>query len=64
MVLDDLHLLIQMLVYFGDDEYAEKVQNRMEQFLSVIERSKSIIWNKTAPSSLSEMVHSRNYIRN
>lgn len=45
-----------MLLYFDDDDYAEKVQNCMEQFLVVIDKSKSEIWNKSAPSSLIEMV--------
>ncbi|XP_012140908.1 elongator complex protein 1 [Megachile rotundata] len=52
---DELHILIQMLVYFGDDEYAENIQNSMEQFLLFIDKSKSEIWNKSAPSSLIEM---------
>ncbi|CAL7938888.1 unnamed protein product [Xylocopa violacea] len=52
---DDLHVLIQMLVYFDDDEYAEKIQNCMKQFLSMIEKSKSEIWDKFAPSSLIKM---------
>nr|XP_034181462.1 putative elongator complex protein 1 [Osmia lignaria] len=52
---DELYDLIQMLLYFDDDEYAEKVQNCMEQFLVAIDKSKSEIWNKSAPSSLIEM---------
>ncbi|XP_017891228.1 elongator complex protein 1 isoform X2 [Ceratina calcarata] len=52
---EDFRSLIQMLVYFGDDEYAEKIQTRIEQFLLVIEKSKSEIWDKSAPSSLIEM---------
>ncbi|OAD52932.1 Elongator complex protein 1 [Eufriesea mexicana] len=52
---EDLHVLIQMLVYFDDDEYAAKIQNCMEKLLSIIEKSKSEIWDKSAPSSLTEM---------
>ncbi|XP_076170382.1 elongator complex protein 1 isoform X1 [Ptiloglossa arizonensis] len=52
---DNLFALIQMLMYFDDDEYAEKIQNHMEQFLHYIEKSKSEIWDKFAPSSLMEM---------
>lgn len=46
-----------MLVYFDDDEYAAKIQNCMEMLLSIIEKSKSEIWDKSAPSSLIQMVH-------
>ncbi|KZC12649.1 Elongator complex protein 1 [Dufourea novaeangliae] len=52
---DELHALVQMLLYFADDDYAEKVQNSMEQFLRLIERKKFEIWDKSAPSSLTEM---------
>ncbi|XP_076625115.1 elongator complex protein 1 [Colletes latitarsis] len=53
--MDDLHACVQMLVYFEDDKYAERMQNLMQQFLLLIERSKSEIWDKSAPSSLNEM---------
>lgn len=49
-------------MYFDDDEYAEKIQNHMEQFLHYIEKSKSEIWDKFAPSSLMEMVHNTWYL--
>ncbi|XP_033204247.2 elongator complex protein 1 [Bombus vancouverensis nearcticus] len=52
---DDLHILIQMLLYFDDDEYAEKIQNSMEELLLIIEKNKSEIWDKSAPSSLADM---------
>ncbi|CAK9811741.1 Elongator complex protein 1 [Anthophora plagiata] len=52
---DDLHVLLQMLVHFGDDKRAGKIQKCMEQFLCIIEKSKSKIWDKSAPSSLAEM---------
>ncbi|XP_076249707.1 elongator complex protein 1 [Calliopsis andreniformis] len=51
----DLHVLLQMLVYFCDDEYAKQLQDSMEQFLILIEKSKFEIWDKSAPSSLTEM---------
>lgn len=52
-----MHILIQMLVHFDDDEYAKSIQNCMEELLLTIEKSKSEIWDKSAPSSLTEMVH-------
>lgn len=52
-----MHILIQMLLYFDDDEYAEKIQNSMEELLLIIEKNKSEIWDKSAASSLAEMVH-------
>ncbi|XP_076376507.1 elongator complex protein 1 isoform X1 [Megalopta genalis] len=52
---DELHELVQMLVYFDCDEYAEKLQNTMEQLLRLTEKSKSEIWDKSAPSSFPEM---------
>ncbi|XP_076644239.1 elongator complex protein 1 isoform X1 [Halictus rubicundus] len=52
---DELRGLVQMLVYFDRDEYANKLQNTMEQFLHTIERSKPEIWDKSAPSSFPEM---------
>ena len=41
-----------MLIYFNDDEYAEQLQNCMEQFMLLIKSSKSEIWDKFAPSQL------------
>lgn len=61
LILDDIYALIQILVYFGDDEYAEKIQHCMEELLLTIEKSKSEIWNKSAPSSLIEMVYVKIY---
>lgn len=52
---NDVHTLIQMLVHFDDDEYAKNIQNCMEELLLTIERSKFEIWDKSAPSSLTEM---------
>ena len=51
----DFYALVQMLVYFNDDECAEKLQNCMEQLLLLIKGSKFEIWDKSAPSSLMEM---------
>lgn len=56
-----MHILIQMLVHFNDDEYAKSIQNCMEELLLTIEKSKSEIWDKSAPSSLTEMVHVTSY---
>ncbi|KOC68440.1 Elongator complex protein 1 [Habropoda laboriosa] len=52
---NDLHDLIRMLVYFGDDERAENIQNCMEQFLSIIEKNTYKIWDKSASSTIAEM---------
>ncbi|XP_053985315.1 elongator complex protein 1 [Hylaeus volcanicus] len=52
---DDIHALVQVLVYFDDDEYAGRMQNYIKQFLLLIEKSKSEIWDVSAPSSLTEM---------
>lgn len=45
-----------MLAYFDDDEYVKKLQDCMEQFLRLIEKSKHEIWDKSATSRLTEMV--------
>ncbi|XP_043669587.1 elongator complex protein 1 isoform X1 [Vespula pensylvanica] len=50
---DEVDLLTQMLLYFNDDEVAEKLQDIMKSFLAIIESSKSKIWDKSAPTSLS-----------
>ncbi|XP_046821517.1 elongator complex protein 1 isoform X2 [Vespa crabro] len=49
---DEVDLLTQMLLYFNDDEAAEKLQDIMKSFLAIIESSKSKIWDKSAPISL------------
>ncbi|XP_047349459.1 putative elongator complex protein 1 isoform X1 [Vespa velutina] len=49
---DEVDLLTQMLLYFNDDEVAEKLQDIMKSFLAIIESSKSKIWDKSAPISL------------
>lgn len=50
---DEVNLLTQMLLHFNCDEVAEELQDSMKKFLAIIESSKSKIWDKSAPISLS-----------
>ncbi|XP_043500282.1 putative elongator complex protein 1 isoform X1 [Polistes fuscatus] len=50
---DEVDLLTQMLLHFNCDEVAEELQDSMKKFLAIIESSKSKIWDKSAPISLS-----------
>ncbi|KAK2583885.1 hypothetical protein KPH14_001159 [Odynerus spinipes] len=52
---DELDLLTQVLLYFNDDESAEKLQDSMKNFNEIIEKNKPKIWDKSAPTSFSEI---------
>lgn len=55
-LVDEWHQLVQVLVRFTFDEYAEKLQIEISKFFQLVENSKSEIWNKSAPTSLTEIV--------
>jgi hypothetical protein len=42
-------------MYFELDEIAEKLQDEINSFICLIQESKSVIWDKCAPSSLYEL---------
>lgn len=54
--IDEWLRLVQTLIRFEFDEYAEKLHIEINNFFQLVESSKSEIWNKSAPTSLAELV--------
>lgn len=48
-----------MLMRFEFDERAEKISVEAREFFHLVENSKSEIWNKSAPTSLTDIVSNR-----
>jgi len=45
-----------MLIRFEFDERAEKISVKAREFFHLVENSKSEIWNRSAPTSLTDIV--------
>ncbi|XP_029166752.1 putative elongator complex protein 1 isoform X2 [Nylanderia fulva] len=52
---DEWSRLVQTLIRFEFDECAEKLLSKINNFFKLVESSKSEIWNKSAPTSLTEL---------
>lgn len=53
---DEWFRLVQALIRFEFDECAEKLYIEINNFFELVENSKSEIWDKSAPTSLAEVV--------
>ncbi|KAL0127474.1 hypothetical protein PUN28_005627 [Cardiocondyla obscurior] len=53
--------LVHTLIRFEYDESAKKILNEEREFFQMVESSKAEIWNKLAPSSLSDIEKNGNY---
>jgi len=47
---------VQVLIRFEFDESAKKILDEEKEFFQLVENSKSEIWNRSAPTSLAEIV--------
>ncbi|EFN87660.1 Elongator complex protein 1 [Harpegnathos saltator] len=58
---DEMSEHVKALVHFGLDDYAAELQDKMQQFFKLLETSKAEIWDRSAPTSLSEMERMATY---
>lgn len=56
---DEWAELVKILIYFEFDDSAHAFQEKVHCFFKLVEASRTEIWDRTAPTSLSEIVSDR-----